>query len=196
GPSQMALEDIAMMCAQPRMTVLYPSDATSSWRAVELAVNHAGPCYLRLGRPDAPIVYGKDTQFAIGRCNVVRQTDDDRVLVVAAGVTLAEALAAHDELAKSGTRIRVIDLFSVQPIDRETLIAAARACGGRVVTVEDHYAHGGIGDAVLSALSNERCVVHKLAVRETPRSGKPQELLDRYGISAKHIVAAVRVALS
>jgi transketolase len=196
GPSQMALEDIAMMCAQPRMTVLYPSDATSTWRAVELAMAQAGPCYLRLGRPDAPIAYGKDEQFAVGRCRVIRETEDDRVLVVAAGVTLAEALTAHDEVAKSGIHIRVVDLFSVQPIDRETLVAAARACGGRVVTVEDHYAHGGIGDAVLSALSEERCVVRKLAVRETPRSGKPKELLDRYGISSTHIAAAVRAALS
>jgi transketolase len=196
GPSQMALEDIAMMCAEPGMTVLYPSDATSAWRAVELVASHAGPCYLRLGRPEAPILYDTSQAFAIGRCKVLRESDHDRVLVVAAGVTLTEALAAHDELARSGIPVRVIDLFSVQPIDGEALVANARACGGLVVTVEDHYAHGGIGDAVLSALSHERCAVRKLAIRETPRSGKPKELLDRYGIAAAHIVTAVNDALS
>jgi transketolase len=196
GPSQMGLEDIAMMCAQPRMTVLYPCDATSAWRATELAADHPGPFYLRLGRPDAPIVYGPDESFEVGRCKILRQSDRDRALVVAAGVTVTEALAAHDELARGGIPIRVIDLFSVQPIDRETLSASARACQGIVVTVEDHYAHGGIGDAVLNALADQRCVVHKLAVRETPRSGKSKELLDRYGISARHIVAAVMATFS
>jgi transketolase len=196
GPSQMALEDLAMMCAQPGMTVLYPADATSAWRATELAVRHSGPFYLRLGRPEAPILYTPDEEFAVGRCKVLRQTDQDRVLVVAAGVTVAESLAAHDELAKDGVNVRVIDLFSVQPVDRETLIANARACGGNVVTVEDHYAHGGVGDAVLAALSEERCDVRKLAIREVPRSGKPKELLDHYGISAPHIVKSVKSMLN
>ncbi|HEX7019860.1 MAG TPA: transketolase [Gemmatimonadaceae bacterium] len=195
GPSQMGLEDLAMMCAEPNMTVLYPADATSAWRATELVAAHAGPCYLRLGRPDAPILYGADEKFEIGRCKVLRQSDADRVLIVAGGVTVAEALAAHDELAKKGIGVRVIDLFSVQPIDREALVTAARACGGVVITVEDHYAHGGLGDAVLSALAAERCVVRKLAVREIPHSGKPNELLDRYGISATHIVAAIEASL-
>jgi transketolase len=196
GPSQMGLEDIAMMCAQPRMTVLYPCDATSAWRATELAVRHPGPCYLRLGRPEAPIIYSADEKFEVGRCKILRQSERDRVLVVAAGVTVTEALAAHEQLAQAGISIRVMDVFSVQPIDREALAEHALACSGLVVTVEDHYAHGGIGDVVLNALAGERCVVHKLAVRETPRSGKPKELLDRYGISAKHIVAAVNAALS
>jgi transketolase len=195
GPSQMGLEDIAMMCAQPRMTVLYPSDATSAWRAVELAADHPGPCYLRLGRPDAPILYSADEAFEIGQCKVLRQSDHDQVLVVAAGVTLVEALAAHDQLAGRGISIRVIDLFSVQPIDRAALVSHARECGV-VVTVEDHYSHGGIGDAVMNALLQEDCTVQKLAVRETPRSGKPKELLSRYGISAEHIIAAVQSALS
>jgi transketolase len=196
GPSQMALEDLAMMCAEPGMTVLYPADATSAWRATELAVRHAGPFYLRLGRPEAPILYTPDEEFAVGRCKVLRQTDQDRVLVVAAGVTVAESLAAHDELANDGVNVRVIDLFSVQPVDRETLIANARACGGNVVTVEDHYAHGGVGDALLAALSEERCDVRKLAIREVPRSGKPKELLDHYGISAPHIVKSVKSMLN
>ena len=191
GPSQMGLEDLAMMCAEPNMTVLYPADATSAWRATELVASHAGPCYLRLGRPETPVIYGADERFEIGRCKVLRQSDKDCVLVVAGGVTVAEALSAHDELAKAGIATRVVDIFSVQPVDREGLIAASRACGGVVVTVEDHYAHGGIGDVVLAALAEERCIVHKLAVREIPHSGKPDELLDRYGISASHIVSAV-----
>ena len=196
GPSQMALEDLAMMCAEPGMTVLYPSDATSAWRATELVVQRSGPCYLRLGRPEAPILYAPDEEFSVGRCKVLRESDQDRVLIVAAGVTVAEALAAHDELAGQRVNVRVIDLFSVQPIDRETLIAAAHACQGRVLTVEDHYEHGGIGDAVLAALAAERCDVRKLAVREVPRSGKPKELLDHYGISASHIVDAVKSMLA
>ena len=196
GPSQMALEDLATMCAPPGMIVLYPADAVSTWRAVELAASHASPFYLRLGRPEAPILYSADERFEIGRCKVLRQHDDDRALVVAAGVTLFEALSAHDSLARNDIHIRVIDLFSVQPVDRAVLVGAAGACGGRVVTVEDHYAHGGIGDTVLGALSGTGSVVRKLAVREVPRSGEPEELLDHYGISARSIIAAVREMVS
>jgi transketolase len=191
GPSQMALEDIAMMRAQPGMTVLYPVDATSAWRATELAARTAGPCYIRLGRPEAAVLYDADEEFAVGGCKVLRQGSGDAALIVAAGVTVAEALAAHDDLAKRDIHVRVIDLFSVQPIDESTLVASARACGGRVLTVEDHYAHGGIGAAVQDALAAERCIVRTLAVREVPRSGKPKQLLDRYGISAAHIAAEV-----
>ena len=192
GPSQMALEDLAMMCAQPGMTVLYPCDATSAWRATELATETSGPVYLRLGRPEAPIVYDANERFSVGKCKVLRRSENDVALIVAAGVTVAEAIAAHDELKKAGTHVRVIDLFSVQPIDHQALIEHASACNGAVVTVEDHYAHGGLGDAVRSALALEQCIVHRLAVPEVPRSGKPKELLDRYGISARHIVAAVK----
>jgi transketolase len=196
GPSQMGLEDLAMMCAEPSMTVLYPADATSAWRATELVASHAGPCYLRLGRPDAPIIYAADERFEVGQCKILRQSETDRALVVAGGVTVAEALSAHDDLATSGVQVRVIDIFSVQPVDRAALIAATRACGGIVITVEDHYAHGGIGDVVLAALAEERCVVHKLGVREITHSGAPKELLHRYGISASHIVTTVKAALA
>jgi transketolase len=193
GGSQMGLEDLASIAAEPTFTVLYPSDATSTWRAVELAAEHSGPCYLRLGRPEAAILYGPETEFAIGRCQVLRTSDADRVLLVAAGVTVPEALAAADTLrTEDGIHARVIDLFSVQPIDHVGLREAARAVGGFVLTVEDHYAHGGIGDATLAALASERVHLIKLAVREIPHSGKPAELLDRYGISARHIVGAVR----
>ena len=192
GPSQMGLEDLAMMCAQPDYAVLYPADGTSAWKATALMTEHPGPCYMRAGRPASPILYGPEEEFAIGKCKVLRSSDHDNALVVAAGVTLFEALAAYDQLAKEGISIRVIDLFSVSPIDRQELIASARAAGGNVITVEDHYEHGGLGDAVLSALSEEKVRVRKLAVTEIARSGKPKELLDRYGISARHIVDAVK----
>ena len=129
------------------------------------------------------MIYEASEEFALGKAKVVRQSDDDQVTVVGAGVTLFQALEAHGQLAAEGIHIRVIDLFSVQPIDSGTLISAARATGGRVVTVEDHYAHGGIGDAVLSALATEDAKVHKLAVRGIARSGQSDELLDRFGIS-------------
>jgi transketolase len=195
GPSQMGLEDIATACVEPNYTVLYPSDATSAWRAIELAIEIDGPVYVRTSRPKTAVLYGGGEPFPLGKCKVLRQSDKDRVTVVGAGVTLYEALKAHDELAKEGITIRVIDLFSVQPIDKETLTAAAKATNGLVVTVEDHYAHGGIGDAVLSALADQRVAVHKLAVRDIARSGGPDELLDMFGISARHIVAKVKALL-
>ena len=192
GPSQMGLEDIAMTCAEPNYTVLYPSDGTSAWRAIELAAENEGPFYVRTSRPATPVIYGATEEFVVGRAKVVRQSDNDQVTVIGAGVTLFEALTAHEQLKNEGINIRVVDLFSVQPIDSETLIRAARATNGRVVTVEDHYAHGGIGDAVLSALSTEEVKGHKLAVREIARSGRPNELLDKFGISARHIVESVK----
>jgi transketolase len=192
GPSQMGLEDLAMMCAEPDYTVLYPADATSAWRATWLIAEHTGPCYLRTGRPNQPILYSPDEEFAIGKCKVLRRGDHDRALIVAAGVTVQEALLAEEILRDEGTPVRVIDLFSVQPIDREELIASSRACRGLIVTVEDHYEHGGIGDAVLSALSAEPIRVRKLAVRDIARSGKPAELLEAFGLNAAAIVDAVR----
>ena len=195
GPSQMGLEDLAMMCAEPDFTVLYPADATSAWKATTMIVEKSGPCYLRLGRPKSPILYGPEEEFAIGKCKVLRKGDKDRALVVAGGITVFEALAAYDQLQKDGVSVRVIDLFSVQPIDRDELIASARAAGGVVITVEDHYEHGGVGDAVLSALAEESVRVYKLAVREIAHSGKAEELIEKYGISSGHIVNAVRAAL-
>ncbi|MFN7995421.1 MAG: transketolase [Bryobacteraceae bacterium] len=196
GPSQMALEDIAMLCAEPNFTVLYPSDAIAAWRATELAIEHQGPCYLRLARPATPIYYSQGETFAVGKCKVVRQSDRDRAVIVTGGVTLVEALKAYDQLRAEGLAVRVIDLFSIQPIDRVALIEASRAVGGLIITVEDHYVHGGLGDAVLAALAEERVSLHKLAVREIPHSGKSSELLDRYGISAGHIVETARTALT
>jgi transketolase len=192
GPSQMGLEDLAMMCAQPNVTVLYPCDAVSAWRATELAAAHTGPVYIRTSRPKTPVIYDAGEPFDIGKAKVLRRGSSDRAVVVAAGVTVHEALQAYEDLKKEGIEVCVVDLFSVQPIDRTTLVDCCRATGGRVVTVEDHYAHGGLGDAVAAALAGEAAGVHKLAVREIPRSGKPEELLDRYGISARAIAAKVR----
>lgn len=195
GPSQMGLEDLAMMCAQPDFTVLYPADATSAWKATAMIVDKPGLCYLRLGRPKSPILYGPNEEFAIGKCKVLRKSDKDRALIVAGGITVHEAVAAYNQLKNEGISVRVIDLFSVQPIDRDELIASARAAGGVVVTVEDHYAHGGLGDAVLSALAQDRVKGYKLAVREIAHSGKAAELIKKYGISSGDIVNAVKSAL-
>jgi transketolase len=192
GPSQMGLEDLAMMSAQPGMVVLYPSDAVCTHRLVELMAAHQGPAYIRTGRPKSPILYGNDETFTIGGLKVLRQSAADRLTIVGAGVTLFEALKAYDELKTQGIAVRVIDLYSIVPINRAGLIEQARATQGRMLTVEDHYAHGGLGDAVLSAVAEEGFRVHKIAVREIPHSGKPDELIDRYGISARAIVDTVK----
>jgi transketolase len=193
GPSQMALEDLAMCRAEPNITVLYPCDGVSAERLVTLAAYHPGVVYIRTSRPKTPVIYGNDEPFVVGGLKVLRQSTADRVTIVAAGVTVFEALKAHDELKAAGTAVRVIDLYSLQPVDRDGLIAAGQAAGGRFITVEDHYAAGGIGDAVADAVASAGfTVARRLAVREIPRSGKPEELLDRYGISSRHIVDAVR----
>lgn len=194
GPSQMALEDLAMMRAVPGATVLYPSDAVSAERCVALAAHTPGVAYVRMSRPKTSILYGADEPFVVGGSKTLRTTANDRVTVVAAGVTVWEALKAHDQLAAQGIAIRVIDAYSVQPIDAATLLDAGRATAG-IVTVEDHYASGGLGDAVCEAVSGAGIPVHRLAVREVPRSGKPDELLDHFGISARAIVAAVSALL-
>lgn len=194
GPSQMGLEDLAMMRAQPNITVLYPCDAVSTERLVALAAYHPGPSYIRTTRPKTPVIYPNDEPFEIGGSKVLRESATDVATIVAAGVTVFESLKAHDELAKSGIRVRVIDAYSVQPIDRATLLRAARKTGNRLVTVEDHYAAGGLGDAVAEAVEAEGIVVHRLAVREIPRSGKPEELLERFRIGARQIVEAAMAA--
>lgn len=192
GPSQMALEDLAMFRAQPNFAVLYPCDAVSTERLIEGMAYHKGPAYMRTSRPKTPVIYGPDETFPIGGLKVLRQSASDVATVIGAGVTVFEALKAHDELKAAGVQIRVVDLYSLQPIDAAGLIACARASQGRLITVEDHYATGGIGDAVAAAVAGEGVTVTRIAVREIPRSGTPDELLDRFGISAKQIVAAVR----
>lgn len=196
GPSQMALEDLAMMRAVHSSTVLYPSDAGQAAKLVAAMADREGISYIRTTREKTPIVYGADEQFPVGGSKVVRGGgSDDRVAVVAAGITLHEAIKAADELAKQGTKIRVIDAYTVKPIDARALADAAKTTGGRVIVVEDHWAWGGLGDAVLSALAEagvKDLRYRHLAVREMPGSGKPAELLDAAGISATHIAAAVR----
>jgi transketolase len=192
GPSQMGLEDIAMMAAQPGITVLYPSDAACMYRLVESAANHKGMVYLRAGRPKSPVLYGPEERFPIGGSKILRQSAADVLTIVAAGVTLFEALKAYDQLKAVGISVRVIDLYSIVPIDRTTLLESATATRGRLLTVEDHYAHGGLGDAVLDAVGTEGLRVHKLAVRAIPHSGKPEELVDHFGIGARSIVEATK----
>ncbi|HUR34552.1 MAG TPA: transketolase [Vicinamibacterales bacterium] len=192
GPSQMALEDLGMFRSQPNFTVFYPCDAVSTEKLVAAMASHHGPAYMRTSRPKTPVIYGPDETFEAGGLKVIRESANDVATVVGAGVTLFEALKAHDELKAAGIAIRVIDLYSLQPIAKDALIAAGTASRGRIITVEDHYAAGGIGDAVSEAVSEAGIKVHRIAVREIPRSGKPDELLDRFGISSKHIVAAVK----
>jgi transketolase len=192
GPSQMGLEDIAMMAAQPGITVLYPSDGTCTYRLVEAATNHKGMVYIRAGRPKSPVLYGPDERFSIGGSKVLRQSANDALTIVAAGITLFEALKAYDQLKAAGISVRIIDLYSIVPIDRTTLLESASATHGQLLTVEDHYAHGGVGDAVLDAVGSEGVKVHKLAVRVIPHSGKPDELVDHYGIGARSIVEAAK----
>ncbi len=195
GPSQMALEDLSMMRAVPDCVVLYPCEAVSTAHLVTAMARHKGMVYMRTSRPKTPVLYEPSDTFAIGGSRVLRQSANDAATVVAAGVTVFEALKAYDELQKSGVSIRVIDAYSVQPIDAATLRDAAKATKGRVITVEDHYASGGLGDAASEALAVDGVAVTRLAVREIARSGQPDELLDRYGISARHIVEAVNRAV-
>jgi transketolase len=204
GPSQMALEDMAMMRAVFGSTVLYPSDANQAAHLVGLMADQPGIVYLRTTREKTPVIYDASESFTIGGSRVVRQSDADRVTVVGAGITLHEALKAYDQLKGEGIAIRVIDAYSVKPIDAKTLRAAAQATGGRIVTVEDHWMEGGLGDAVLEAFSgmegsapaNQPLRIVKLAVHEMPGSGKPDELIEAAGISAAHIVSAVKSLLS
>ncbi|KAF4026588.1 TKTL1 [Cervus elaphus hippelaphus] len=192
GPSQMALEDLAMFRAIPNCTIFYPSDAVSTEHAVFLAANTKGMCYIRTSRPETAIIYTPQESFEIGQAKVIRQSVNDKITVVGAGITLHEALAAADDLSKQDISIRVIDLFTIKPLDAATIISNAKATGGQIITVEDHYPEGGIGEAVCAAVSMEAdIVVYQLAVSGVPRSGKPSDLLDMFGISSKHIILAV-----
>jgi transketolase len=193
GPSQMALEDLAMMRAVHGSTVLYPSDGNQTAKLVAAMADRDGIVFMRSTRAATPIIYGAGEQFPIGGSKVVREGDD--VTIVGAGITLHESLKAAEQLAGEGIEARVIDLYSVKPADGDTLRAAAEETGGRVLTVEDHWPEGGIGDAVLEALSaggELPARVVRLAVREMPGSGKPAELLAAAGIDAEHIAEAAR----
>ena len=191
GPSQMGLEDISMFRALLNSVVLYPSDAVSTERLVEEAAGHHGLVYIRTTRADTPILYSNDEAFPVGGSKLLRKSDHDRLTVIAAGITLHEALAAYGELKGAGIFIRIIDLYSVKPIDAKTVTEAAHDTGA-IITVEDHFAEGGIGEAVRSLLSTTPVPVYSLAVRKMPKSGKPFELLDYEEISRNSIVKKVR----
>ena len=197
GPSQMALEDLAMMRAVHGSTVLYPSDATSTASLVREMAERSGVVYMRTTRGAYPVLYPPDEAFPIGGAKVVRSSQDDRVTLIGAGVTLHNCLAAADQLGRDGITARVVDLYSVKPIDTETLLASAAATGGRLVVAEDHYPAGGIGGAVLEAFNDAGHPVHvkHLAVRDLPGSGTPQELMEAAGISAGQIAQAAREVL-
>jgi transketolase len=198
GPSQMALEDIAAFRAVHGSTVLYPSDGNQTAELVAAMADLEGISFLRTTRAATPVIYGPGEEFPIGGSKVVRSSDEDDVAIIGAGITLHEAMKAADSLAEEGIKARVIDLYSVKPIDTATLRAAAQATQGRIVTVEDHWPEGGIGEAVLAAFADadERPRVSIVAVREMPSSGKPKELLSAAGIDAEHIIQAVRELIS
>jgi len=191
GPSQMGLEDLAMMRAIGGSTVLYASDAVCAEKLVEQMATLKGICFLRTSRPKTAVIYNNDEAFPIGGAKVLRRSDGDKVTVVAAGVTLYEALKAADELKGQGIGITVIDAYSVKPLGKDVIRDAAQKTKNVVVTVEDHYTEGGLGDAVAGELSADGIKVHKLAVTEVPRSGKSSELLAKYGIDAAAIVKKV-----
>jgi transketolase len=195
GPSQMALEDLAMMRAVQGSTVLYPSDATSAAALVQAMADLGGVAYMRTTRGAYPVLYAAGEAFPIGGARVLRESAADQVTLIGAGVTLHACLAAADQLREEGISARVIDVYSVKPIDTETLTAAATATGGRLVIAEDHHPEGGLGSAVVDALTSAgraELTVRHLAVRELPGSGTSEELLDAAGISAGHIAAAAR----
>jgi transketolase len=194
GPSQMALEDLAMMRAIQGSTVLYPCEAVSAERLVETAARTPGIVYIRTSRPKTKVLYGNDEPFPVGGSKTVRSSANDAVTVVAAGITVTEALKAHEALAREGIAARVIDLYSVKPVDAGTLLRAAAETRG-IVSVEDHSVFGGLGEAVLSAVGNQ-ARVEVLGVRDAPRSGKAEELMRAHGIDAEAIAAAARRLLT
>jgi transketolase len=198
GPSQMGLEDLSMMRAVFGSTVLYPSDANQTAQLVARMADHDGIVYMRTTREKTPVLYAPDEQFEVGGSMVVHQSEDDRLTIVAAGITLHEALKAYDQLRGQNLNVRVIDAYSVKPIDEETLLAAAEEAGNKFIVVEDHWPEGGLGDAVTDVFTRRDGAmpqVVKLAVQTMPGSGTPAELLEDAGISARAIVEAADILL-
>lgn len=196
GRSQMGLEDIALFSAEPDVIVLQPCDAVSTAKLVPLMINHRGISYMRTLRPKTKIVYKQDDELKIGGSKILKKSSKDVLTIVASGVTVFEALEAADVLAKDGINVRIVDCYSISPIDKETLLFSAKATEKPiVVTVEDHYAHGGLGDFVNSALSSEMVVVEKMAVTRISSSGTKDQLMENAGITASHIIKNVKKIL-
>lgn len=182
----------------PGASVFYPSDAVSCERAVELAANTKGICFIRTSRPNTAMLYDNEEEFRVGGGKIVRKSGSDSALIIGAGVTLHEGLKAADVLEAEGVNVRVLDPFTVKPIDAKLIVDNAKQCGGKIITVEDHYPEGGLGDAVASVIAQypgEKLLLKKLAVTGVPRSGPSAVLLDTFGISAKCVVEAVRQIL-
>lgn len=196
GPSQMALEDLAMFRSIPGATVFYPSDAVSTERAIELAAQKHGIAFIRTSRPATPVVYPNETVFEVGKAHVLKSNGpSDKALLIGAGVTLHEAMAAAETLKAEGIPVRVLDPFTIKPLDVQAIVRNATEANKNVIVVEDHYPEGGLGEAVASAVVGTGVKLTHLAVREIPRSGPPTVLLEKYGISAKCIVQAVKASL-
>ena len=195
GPSQMGLEDLGIFRPIPGCAVLYPCDAYSTEACVESMAKHKGLAYIRTTRPATPLIHGKDDKFPIGGSKVLKKSKNDVATVIGAGITVHEALKAYDELKEEKISVRIIDAYSVEPIDKDNISKEVEQAGKKVVVVEDHFQNGGLGDAVAQALSRKAEIIH-LAVKDLPRSGKPEELLDKYGIDANHIKKAVKELIS
>ncbi len=195
GPSQMALEDLAMMRSIHGATVLYPSDATSAAALVDLMAGAEGIRYLRTTRGAYPVLYEPTATFTVGGSHTLRSSDDDQVTLIGAGVTVHQCLAAAESLHRDGISARVIDVYSIKPLDRDTLVDAVRDTRGRLVIAEDHHPEGGLGSAVLEALAGNEMPPFRLAhpaVRIMPGSGTPTELLAAAAIDAASIDSAAR----
>ncbi len=195
GPSQMGLEDLGMFRPIPGCAVLYPCDAFSTEACVESLARHKGLSYLRTTRPATPLIYSRNEKFPVGGLKVLRKSQEDKAAVIAAGITVHEALRAYDELKRQGISVRIIDSYSVQPVHKEAMAREVEEAGKKAVVAEDHFPGGGLGDAAALALAGKAEIVH-LAVTDVPRSGKPDELMDKYGINARHIVKAVKELLN
>jgi transketolase len=196
GPSQMGLEDLSMMQAIPNSLVLYPCDAVSTHKLIARMGEYThGISYLRTTRMDTPVIYDVSEDFPIGGCKVIKQTDKDVACIIAAGITLHEALKAYEHLISEDIHVAVIDLYSIKPLDSATIIKIAEKAQGNIITVEDHYLEGGLGQAVSYAVRNQAFTVECLAVTELPRSGKPEELLALMKIDAPAIISAVKKCL-
>jgi transketolase len=196
GPSQMGLEDVAFLRTIPESIIFYPCDATSTHACVALmSEHHTGVSYLRTTRAATPVIYPNETEFKIGGCQVLRQSPNDIACVIAAGITVHEALKAYDQLCAQNIFVRVIDCYGIKPLPEEALKKHAHACQGSVITVEDHYRAGGLGEAIAAALINDKIHMTSLAVDKLPRSGKPEELLAYEAIDAEAICRAVLESL-